>query len=77
VNTSVYAFEADFLHAALARLRPDNDQEELYLTDVVSIAAGDGHLPAAVVLDDAREALGVNTVDQLAQVSRMIDASRA
>jgi bifunctional UDP-N-acetylglucosamine pyrophosphorylase/glucosamine-1-phosphate N-acetyltransferase len=74
VNTSVYAFDAAFLRVALDRLRPDNDQAELYLTDVVGIAAADGLAPGAVVVRDPREALGVNTLDQLAEVTELLAA---
>ena len=41
-NSSVYAFDAEFLAAALAELGRDNAQDELYLTDVVKIARGQG-----------------------------------
>ena len=74
VNTSVYAFDASFLRAALGRLRPDNDQGELYLTDTVAVAAADGHRPVAVIVDDPAEAFGVNTVEQLAEVSEKLIA---
>ena len=77
VNTSVYAFDAAFLRHALERLRPDNDQAELYLTDVVGIAADDGLVPAAVAVEDSREALGINTLDQLSAVSELIEAGES
>jgi bifunctional UDP-N-acetylglucosamine pyrophosphorylase/glucosamine-1-phosphate N-acetyltransferase len=67
VNTSVYVFDAGPLAAALATLRPDNDQGELYLTDVIGVLSGQG-LPLAAVPASPEEALGVNSVDQLAVV---------
>ncbi len=68
VNTSVYAFEAEALRSALGQLSPDNDQGELYLTDVIGILAGRGATIAAVAADP-EEALGVNSHDQLADVA--------
>ncbi len=67
VNTSVYVFDATLLAEALAALRPDNDQGELYLTDVIDILSRQGH-PLAAVTAPAEEALGVNSVGQLAAV---------
>ena len=37
VNAGVYAFDMAALRSALGRLRPHNAQQELYLTDVISI----------------------------------------
>lgn len=68
VNTSVYAFEASALRSALEELRPDNDQGELYLTDVIGILVGRGEKIAAVPVA-AEEATGVNSHDQLAAVA--------
>jgi bifunctional UDP-N-acetylglucosamine pyrophosphorylase/glucosamine-1-phosphate N-acetyltransferase len=69
VNTSVYAFDADQLRSALGELTPDNDQGELYLTDVIAILVGRGARIAGVHVADAQEAIGVNSHDQLAEVA--------
>ena len=42
VNAGVYAFDIAALRSALSRLRSDNAQQELYLTDVISIVRSDG-----------------------------------
>jgi len=39
VNPGLYAVQADFLREAIAQLTPDNAQGQLYLTDVVELAA--------------------------------------
>src|SRR6266446_1814722 len=49
INTSVYCFEARRLWKALAEVRPDNEQGEYYLTDVIGILAKAGGRIAAVV----------------------------
>ncbi len=67
VNTSVYVFDAVPLTDALATLRPDNDQGELYLTDVIGVLSRQG-LPLAAVPASPEEALGVNSLDELAVV---------
>jgi bifunctional UDP-N-acetylglucosamine pyrophosphorylase/glucosamine-1-phosphate N-acetyltransferase len=69
INTSVYAFDARRLWAALAEVRPDNDQGEYYLTDVVGILARSGGRIEAITVHDPAEALGVNDRRQLATVA--------
>jgi bifunctional UDP-N-acetylglucosamine pyrophosphorylase / glucosamine-1-phosphate N-acetyltransferase len=69
INTSVYCFEAKRLWPTLGDLKPDNDQGELYLTDVVGLLARAGARVEAVAVGDPAEALGVNDRKQLAQVA--------
>ena len=69
INTSVYCFAARRLWAALAKVRPNNDQGEYYLTDVIAIMARAGGRIEAVAADDPAEALGVNDRKQLAAVA--------
>jgi len=73
VNAGVYAFRRGPLEDALARLRPDNDQAEYYLTDVVAALHGAGLTVAGVRLDDPEEMLGINTREDLATVARILN----
>ncbi|MGN6598396.1 MAG: bifunctional UDP-N-acetylglucosamine diphosphorylase/glucosamine-1-phosphate N-acetyltransferase GlmU [Actinomycetes bacterium] len=66
VNSGIYAFDAAVLTEALAQLRPDNAQGELYLTDVLSLAREAGGRVAAVTTDDTWQTEGVNDRVQLA-----------
>ncbi|MGB3230333.1 MAG: bifunctional UDP-N-acetylglucosamine diphosphorylase/glucosamine-1-phosphate N-acetyltransferase GlmU, partial [Mycobacterium sp.] len=68
VNAGVYAFDIGALRSALSRLRSDNAQQELYLTDVVSIVRSDGHLVRAEQVDDTALVTGVNDRVQLAEL---------
>jgi bifunctional UDP-N-acetylglucosamine pyrophosphorylase/glucosamine-1-phosphate N-acetyltransferase len=68
-NTGVYLCDGAFLASAVAQLEPKNAQGELYLTDVVPIARKRGLAVEAILLDDADEALGVNTRAELARAS--------
>ena len=68
VNSGVYAFDAAFLAAGLARLGNDNSQGELYLTDLVAAAVADGLPVRAVVCRDTWQVLGVNDRIQLAEL---------
>jgi bifunctional UDP-N-acetylglucosamine pyrophosphorylase/glucosamine-1-phosphate N-acetyltransferase len=68
INAGVYAFDVTVLRSALTRLRPHNAQQELYLTDVVSILRADGHVVRARHVDDATLVAGVNDRVQLAEL---------
>ncbi|GAA0216053.1 bifunctional UDP-N-acetylglucosamine diphosphorylase/glucosamine-1-phosphate N-acetyltransferase GlmU [Saccharothrix mutabilis subsp. mutabilis] len=68
INSGVYAFDAEVLRDGLSRLSTDNAQGELYLTDVLSIARGDGKRVGAVVTDDPWLVEGVNDRVQLARL---------
>lgn len=65
-NPSLYCFDAAALFGALARIRPNNAQRELQLTDTVGVLTADGGHVEAVATDDAREVAGVNTRVELA-----------
>ena len=66
INTSVYCFDARRLWPALGEIKPDNDQGELYLTDVIGVLARAGAKVEAVTVADPVEAMGVNDRKQLA-----------
>lgn len=66
INSSVYVFDAAVLRDGLARIGRDNDQGEVYLTDVVGIARGDGRHVRAVGTPDPMLVEGVNDRAQLA-----------
>ena len=69
INTSVYCFDARRLWPTLADLKPNNDQGELYLTDVVELLARAGAKVEAVSVSDPAEALGINDRRQLAELA--------
>ncbi|MBV8292519.1 MAG: bifunctional UDP-N-acetylglucosamine diphosphorylase/glucosamine-1-phosphate N-acetyltransferase GlmU, partial [Mycobacterium sp.] len=68
VNAGVYAFDTAALRSALSRLSADNAQQELYLTDVVSIVRQDGQVVQARHVDDSALVAGVNNRVQLAEL---------
>jgi bifunctional UDP-N-acetylglucosamine pyrophosphorylase/glucosamine-1-phosphate N-acetyltransferase len=72
VNAGLYALPAPAIFSYLERLRPANAQGELYLTDAVTAAAGDGHRITLVPLADPLEAQGVNDRRELAAAHRRL-----
>jgi bifunctional UDP-N-acetylglucosamine pyrophosphorylase/glucosamine-1-phosphate N-acetyltransferase len=66
INAGIYVFDAATLRDGLSRIGTDNAQGELYLTDVLAIAKGDGKRVGAFVTEDAMQTEGVNDRVQLA-----------
>jgi bifunctional UDP-N-acetylglucosamine pyrophosphorylase / glucosamine-1-phosphate N-acetyltransferase len=66
INTGIFCFRRGLLAPALRRIRPDNAQGELYLTDVVGVLADAGHKVTTLVADDPDETHGINDRVQLA-----------
>jgi bifunctional UDP-N-acetylglucosamine pyrophosphorylase/glucosamine-1-phosphate N-acetyltransferase len=71
VNAGVYVTRADFLRRALKGLSRNNAQGELYLTDIVPLAAkAGGAVP--VKLEDWSEVQGVNTRAELVLAEQIL-----
>ncbi len=66
VNSGIYAFDAALLRTALQSVTTDNNQGEMYLTDVLSLARVDGGRVAAVTTTDRWQVEGANDRVQLA-----------
>lgn len=76
VNSGIYVFEAAALLGNLAAIRPDNDQQEYYLTDMAGILGGLGLAVGYVICPDPDEVAGVNSKDELAQLEARLAAGR-
>lgn len=72
INTGCYAFDSSPLFQALTQIRPNNSQAEYYLTDVPAILNAQGQRVLAVPKLTIEEALGVNTLEQLAEVEKVL-----
>ncbi len=68
VNMSYYVFRGPDLLVALDSLRPDNSQGEYYITDVPGRLKADGRVVRALPVLKPVESLGINTLEELAQV---------
>lgn len=72
INSGIYCFAARKLFAALARVKPTNEQGEYYLTDVPGILLSDGEKISVHLHSDAREVYGVNTRAELAEFENLL-----
>jgi len=78
VNAGLYAFETDWLRRLLPRLTPSPVSGELYLTQLVEIAADDGRPAVAVELDEEDDnwaLAGVNDRAELGEVEAILQSA--
>ncbi len=67
INAGVYVFEIPLLFEVLEDIRPENKQQEYYLTDAIAILQRRTGRVFAFRVEDWEESLGVNTRKDLAQ----------
>ena len=74
VNSGMYIFDCAALQDALSQISNDNAQGEYYLPDAIEIIKKSGLKASAVPMDDADQIRGVNTLEQLAEAERIMEA---
>ena len=72
INSGIYCFDSEKLFAALADVRPTNNQGEYYLTDVAGILKSRNEQVSLFPHGDAREVSGINTRAELAEFENLI-----
>lgn len=72
VNTGFYCFDSKKLFSALKKVDNNNEKGEYYLTDVIKILKNAGELVEAFKINDEDEVLGVNSLEQLSQASKIL-----
>ena len=70
INTGILAVKASYLNAWLPRIKSNNAQAEIYLTDVVAMAVDDGVAIGYLQPDFPQQTQGVNDRIQLAALER-------
>ena len=71
VNGGVYFFQTSFLESEIKKLKDNNAQKELYLTDLLGKPVSSVRRTAALMAKRPRDLLGVNTTFELARVRRL------
>lgn len=72
INTGIYIFKGRELKEALKNIKTDNDQNELYLTDCISIIANAGKKASAFVNPNPSLFYGINNKKELADAGKII-----
>lgn len=70
VNPAYMCFDAKWMWKHLHMLKNENAQSEYYLTDLVGMAFAEHHKIASILIDP-KEALGVNTKEQLELIEKL------
>jgi bifunctional UDP-N-acetylglucosamine pyrophosphorylase/glucosamine-1-phosphate N-acetyltransferase len=73
LNVGVYCIEAGWLWSNLARIEM-SPKGEYYLTDLVAIAARQGHKVGVITTSDLVETMGINTPQHLAEAETALQA---
>ncbi len=71
-NPSLYCFDHRWLFGALSQVTNNNSQSEYYLTDLLELAIKEGKRVETQPTKDWREALGVNTLEQLTLAEELL-----
>ena len=69
-NAGVYALDGDWARGAVERL-PLHDNGEYYITDLIALAVQDGRSVETLSIDET-EAIGINTLEDLAQAEQVV-----
>jgi UDP-N-acetylglucosamine diphosphorylase/glucosamine-1-phosphate N-acetyltransferase len=72
INTGIYCVKSAFLTEALHLLDTNNQQGELYLTDIIHIGHEQGRTVGALVSTDYEEFIGINTQEDLQKVAGIL-----
>lgn len=72
VNSGTYCFKADILFSLLEEIKPDNQSQEYYLTDVILSMNSRREKVIALSIENGEEILGINSRQQLAEANKII-----
>jgi len=70
-NAGVYCFQKALLFEALKKLDASNAQNEYYLTDTIEWLKRRGNIVSALMIEDAREAFGINSQEDLKRAEQI------
>ena len=73
INTGIYCAENPFLFEAVSEIGNDNAQKEYYFTDIFAIARRKGVRTASVVAPDPGEVMGINSPEDLAKATQIVE----
>lgn len=77
INTGIYVLPYAQLASWLGNLKPNNQQQEYYLTDIIKLAVADGVDVVGHKSNSAQEITGINSQQQLATLEREVQLSAA
>ncbi|HEX4310941.1 MAG TPA: bifunctional UDP-N-acetylglucosamine diphosphorylase/glucosamine-1-phosphate N-acetyltransferase GlmU [Acidobacteriaceae bacterium] len=77
INSGIYAFRREVLFKHIGQLNAENQQKELYLTDLARIMQKAGERVVAIKAAQPEEVLGANTIAEMMQLDRELRLATA
>jgi len=74
INAGIYCINKAFLLQALPKIRTNNVQSELYLTDIMGIGHSEKKKIGVMIGTDPSEVIGINTVRELTRVETIMQS---
>ena len=71
VNSGIYCVKRDFLELSLSQIKSNNNQNEIYLTDIVEVASNGRKKIGLKICKDQTEVMGINTPQDLLKIETM------
>ena len=72
INPSIYCFDTDLLFEYISRVKPENSQNEFYLTDLIEKFVSAGDKVVCFILDDGLQIEGINDRVQLSALENIM-----
>ncbi|MCX8058784.1 MAG: sugar phosphate nucleotidyltransferase [Spirochaetes bacterium] len=72
VNTGIGIYKSDTL-SLLKEIKNDNNQKEYYLTDLVKIALEKGKKVDALISENEKEFIGINSIEDLSFAEKLLE----
>ena len=71
VNSGIYCVGKKFLEKSLSKIKSNNKQNEIYLTDIVEVANNFHKKVGLMICNDQTEVMGINTPHDLLKIETM------
>jgi len=76
VNSGIYCVRKHFLEISLSQIQSNNNQNEIYLTDIVQVARNQEKKIGLMICRDKNEVQGINTPKDLLDIESIMIESR-
>jgi len=76
VNSGIYCVRRQFLEISLSQIQSNNNQNEIYLTDIVQVARNQEKKIGLMICRDKNEVQGINTPQDLLDIESIMIESR-
>lgn len=72
INTGIYCINRNSLEITISQIKPENQQKEFYLTDIVEIGKREGMKIGMMLGPDPDEVIGINSPQDLSMAEKLM-----